>query len=305
MVTVAYMTNRWEPHIKWFLDSLHWQGFKEKIPDSQLLVVDFHCDERPLEFKELLKQFNAIHVPPKPTVWQGKHRLAKDNWFAASNARNTALCLAPDGYIVYCDDLSVLMPGWVDVVRDVAKSGIITCGAYRKVQELTVEDKTGVVIHYKDFPQGHDNRIATSVPMHCGGNWMYGCSLAAPVDALISVNGWPEALCDGMGFEDCIMGIMLGNAGFRFQYHKNMMTWESEEGHRTNEVFRREDPGRSPRDKSHAVLDQAVRNMKWHPNYFGDEGIVGLRKRVLAGQPFPVLGIPEHEWYTGTRICDL
>lgn len=304
MVTIAYMTNRLEPHIEWFLDSLHSQGFKEKIPDSQLLVVDFHCDERPQEFRDLLKKFNAIHVPPKPTVWQGKHRLTKENWFAASNARNTALCLAPDGWIVYCDDLSVLLPGWVDVVAEVSKSGTITCGAYRKVLELTVEPGTGVVTHFKDYPPGWDNRGASTVPMPCGGNWLYGCSLAAPVDALLSVNGWPEALCDGMGFEDCIMGIMLSNAGFRFQYHTGMMTWESEEGHHVGKGFRREDYGKSPDDKSHSVLNQALK-IKTHPNYFGDEGIVGLRRRVLAGEPFPGAGIPQHEWFTNTPLSEL
>jgi len=301
MVTICYMTNREEPHIEWFLDSLHHQGFKEKIPDSQLVVVDFHCLTRPKEFKDLMAKFNVIHVPPKPCVWQGPHRLTKDNWFAASNARNTALCLAPDGHIVYCDDLSVLMPGWVDAVAEASKTGLITLGAYRKVFELTVEPVTGVVTHYKDNPAGYDNRNANSTPASCAGNWLYGCSLCAPVERLIQVGGWPEALCDGMGFEDCIMGIMLGNIGVHFQYHKGMMTWESEEGHHSNVVFKRKDFGNSPDDKSHAVLNTALRS-KYHPNYFGDEGIAGLRKRVLAGEPFPVVGIPEHEWYTGTPL---
>jgi len=301
MVTVCYMTNREEPHIEWFLDSLHHQGFKQKIPDSQLVVVDFHCLTRSKEFKDLMAKFNVIHVPPKPCVWQGQHRLTKDNWFAASNARNTALCLAPDGHIVYCDDLSVLMPGWVDAVAEASKTGLITLGAYRKVFELTVEPVTGMVTHYKDNPPGYDNRNANSTPEFCAGNWLYGCSLCAPVERLIQVGGWPEALCDGMGFEDCIMGIMLGNIGVHFQYHKGMMTWESEEGHHSNVVFKRKDFGSSPDDKSHAVLNTALQS-KYHPNYFGDEGIAGLRKRVLAGEPFPVVGIPEHEWYTGTPL---
>jgi hypothetical protein len=124
------------------------------------------------------------------------------------------------------------------------------------------------------------------------------------VETLLAVNGWPEALCDGMGFEDCIMGIMLGNIGVHFQYHKGMMTWESEEGHVSNTSFRREDYGKSPDDKSHSVLNQAIM-IKSHPNYFGDEGIVGLRRRILAGEPFPIVGVPEHEWFTKTQLKSL
>src|SRR5262245_47488189 len=32
-----------------------------------------------------------IHVPPKPTVWQGPHRLTQNDYFCPSNARNTGL----------------------------------------------------------------------------------------------------------------------------------------------------------------------------------------------------------------------
>ena len=69
----------------------------------------------------------------------------------------------------------------------------------------------------------------------------------------------------------------------------------------SNSVFKRSDYGNSPDDQSHAVLNIALRS-KYHPNYFGDEGIAGLRNRSLSGEPFPMVGIPEHEWYTGTAL---
>jgi len=75
-------------------------------------------------------------------------------------------------------------------------------------------------------------------------------------------------------------------------------------------VMRREDPCRgdphaNPRDdKSHALV-RLVEKLKHHPNYFGAEGIRGLRKRVLAGEPFPAATIPEHCWFTGKLLSEL
>jgi glycosyltransferase involved in cell wall biosynthesis len=56
-------------------------------------------------------------VPPKPTIWQGQHRVTKVNWWATSNARNTGIVLADHDYIVFCDDRSRLGPRWIDAVR--------------------------------------------------------------------------------------------------------------------------------------------------------------------------------------------
>ena len=293
--------------IHWFFDSLHSQcgGNYDGI---NVLVVDFHADDegRKEDFaskfrgpKEKLK-----HVTPKPTVWQGKHRLTKQNWFAPSNARNTALCLADSEWICYVDDLSVLMPGWMDAAIDGMYRGGVTCGAYRKVKELVVEPVTGVVTSYVDSPVGHDTRTGPDGPIGCGGRWLYGCSLTIKTEDLLTVGGWPEALCDSLGSEDYILGFMLQNNGIPISYDRRMMTWESEELHFVGETMRREDFGKSPNDKSHKVLEIAIR-MTNHPNYFGDEGIRGLRARVLSGDSFPVVSIPQHEWFRGIPLKDL
>src|SRR4029453_16354268 len=150
-------------------------------------------------------------------------------WFAAANARNTALCLALDGYIAYVDDLSVLLPGWLIQVRAAMSAGYIGCGAYKKVKNLEV-DKKGNVVNYTEFAAGIDNRLAhASTLTDCAGNWLYGCSCAIPVDALLAINGWAEDLCDGLGSEDYCTGLVLENAGYKFKYDPSMMTYESEE----------------------------------------------------------------------------
>ena len=121
MLTIAYMTHRKEPLIGWFFDSLD-NELGGQYEGVKVVVVDFYaqpCDgwteedveKRKAKFVELSKT-DVLHVPPKPSVWQGPHRLTKVNYFAASSARNTAICLAEDGYVVFMDDLSVIMPGW-------------------------------------------------------------------------------------------------------------------------------------------------------------------------------------------------
>lgn len=309
--------------IEWFFRSLHREtgGNYENI---RVVVVDFLAPPVDPEKTEQWAKENPtratllaecrvpasqiLWVRPKPTVWQGDHRLPQENWWAMSNARNTAVCLAPDGWIMFADDLSVLTDSYWNEVREAMKKpDTISLGAYRKVKNLVVAED-GQVVSFDDHPQGHDNRFGggkdnEGVP--CGGNWLYGCSLLAPVQAFLDINGWPEAWCDPLSFEDCIAGIMLTKKGWKMEYRRSMLTLESEERHHDGTVMKRSDYGISPDDKSHAVLRMAQEGNGWHPNYFGEEGIAGLRQRILKGEPFPIMRIPEHEWYTGIALKTL
>lgn len=316
-LTICYFTSRKQPMIEWFFDSLD-RETKGNYEGIRLVIVDFYAWKRfgtgdrdglP-EFDDKIARLNCEvkYVTPKATVWQGEHRRTKVDWFAAANARNTAICHAPDGWIAFVDDLSVLLPGWLSRVRAAmdGPQNRITCGAYRKTRGMIV--RAGEVISYTNYPPGNDNRLAHvsgDGPHECSSNWLYGCSLAAPVEAFLSINGFPEALCDGMGFEDVIAGIMMGKKGYNFVYDPRMMTFESEELHAQLPIMKRSDYGVSPNDKSHAILNIALTGNGWHPNYFGEEGIRGLRQRILAGEPFPVERVPEHEWYLGTRLEEL
>jgi hypothetical protein len=107
-----------------------------------------------------------------------------------------------------------------------------------------------------------------------------------------------------MGYEDVVTGQLLTNAGWKFVYDPSMMTYESQELHAEPLGMKRADPGVSPNDKSHAIL-HSTRLRKWASNYFGEEGIRGLRQRVLAGEPFPITNIPEHEWFTKQPLREM
>src|SRR4030095_12589600 len=180
-LTIAYSTARRDPKLQWFLRSLH-RETRGDYTDIRIVIIDFYALDRDKPVERFNNDFHWL--PPKPNPWQGPHRLTKENWFAAANARNTALCLALDGYIAYVDDLSVLLPGWLLQVRAAMSAGYITCGAYKKVKNLEV-DKKGNVVNYTELAAGIDNRLAhASTLTDCAGNWLYGCSCAIPVDAL-------------------------------------------------------------------------------------------------------------------------
>jgi hypothetical protein len=300
-LTIAFCTSRKDPKIDWFIQSLNEQmvsGDKEKIKVVVVSLFDLSPTMPPPPFP-----IRFEIVDPKPTVWQGRHRLTKTDWFAASNSRNTALCLAPDGYIAYVDDLSVLLPGWLDRVKLAMAGGYVVCGTYRKVNKMVVEN--GELISFADHHAGNDSRarFATSDLHPCEGGWLFGCSCAMPVEALLTIGGWPEYV-DGMGSEDSICGIALQNAGFKMFYDRKMMTYESEELHHTEPGLGRTDKGKSPDDKSHRALNIVLSGQKYFDNYYAG-GIRAEREKVLRGEPFTIRQIPANDWYDGQLVSEM
>lgn len=307
VLTLAYVTSRKDPKFEWWFDAItrqakgNWEDIRIVVVSSALWGKDY---KEPFSANLNQQPVMSVITPPIESVWQGPSRLTNEDFFAASNARNTALCLAPDGWIAYCDDLSVPCAGWLDFIRGaMTQSKRIYLGAYRKVKNLVVKD--GVAESYTVFPGGNDNRWNHGMdnePVPCNGDMLYGCSLLAPVEQLLAVNGWPSAICDGMGFEDVLMGIALENAGFRFSYVRQMLTLESEELHHVEPAYRRDDQGVSPDDKSHRALNIVKSGCKWFDNCYN---VAQAREAALLGYGLPKVGNPQHEWYTGKHLSEL
>lgn len=304
--------------MEWFFDSLAPQVKSEEALD--IIVIDFwlqavddwtqdDAEQRRKLIHEKFasagfgQQVRLVTSPGKPNVWNGPHRLTKANWWAASSSRNTGLCLCRSDFIAYIDDLSVLAPTWLEAVRRSMSHNYIACGSYKKVRNIVVEK--GKIVSCEEFAGGMDSRLRLQGEViSVGGDHMYGCSVAGPVEAFLCVNGWPEAF-DGLSFEDVCMGICIGNTNrFSFRYDKTMQSYESEEDHYKEKAFIRSDYGVSPKDKSHAALGIAKQS-KWFPNYFDGGGIRELRDRVLRGEAFPIQKNPQHEWFTGRPLADL
>lgn len=294
--TIAYMTNRRNPRFEWFADTLVGQCFR-----GELLIIDFYAEDRDLSKYAFDRGLDAKSHTPKPTVWQGKHRLTKENYFAAANARNTAVCLAKRNYIVFADDLSVPEETWLDRVREHAQEKRVVFGSYAKLFGMEVQD--GCLVEHHGYAS-KDHRATQQPkfgPTH--GAWLYGCSFGLPIEVMLKINGMPE-IADGMGYEDTVTGEAIVNNGIPVFFDPLMKTFESEEAHHEDKPFIRSDPGVSPNDKSHAFLNMC-KGLKRFDNYFGPEGLAGLRARIQVGEEFPIMGIPEHEWFTSTPLRDL
>jgi hypothetical protein len=336
-LTIAWMTSRKDACFEWFCDSLHREtgGSYDGI---NLIAVDYWANPwvsrgNPVAGNLQLAQLhedrrgyilNGLRLggeqfkwsSPKPTAWQGPYRQTKEDWFAAASARNTAIALCKTDWICFADDLSVLMPGWLtEVFNAMRYQDSVTCGSYRKVRDLLVVN--GEVMRFRENVNEHgvdvgiDSRRKhhpsdASGPASGGamGNWLFGCSCVAPVEAFLQVNGWDER-CDGMGAEDTNTGINLAKKGWKFRYAPRMMTYESEERHHVEGQFKRSDYGLSPNDKSHAMLKMCMTGDGWSPVDFGSGDLRRMRDKVLGGGPFPVPIRDSREWYTSRLLSEL
>jgi hypothetical protein len=306
-LTIGYITSRQEPRIKWFLESLEWLLPSDIGVPVTLVIVDLHAATRtdkhvPESLMRRLKR--CLWIEPKPSVWHGRHRLTAFDFFSASNFRNTVIALAPDGHVAIVDDLSVLTPTWFTPVQEAIQGDNIICGSFQKVRKLKVE--AGNVISFEPYDLGLDSRWVRGQnenDVGCPPEWMFGCSFCAPVEALLKINGYPEDLCDGMGYEDCVTGVAIALNGYAFKYSRRMKTLESAEDHHNQGAMLRYDPGKSPEDKSHALLEK-VKGWRAFPQHFGKnfETLRELRSHMLSGGKFPIRHEPTHEWFTGMPI---
>lgn len=301
-LTVVYITSRPEPKIEWFLESLYLQAYHD---DSITVVVIDSLVPRPLPWmKNLDSRFRYALGRPKPTVWQGAHRLTKADWWAASNARNTGICLCSTDFIAFVDDRCVLTPTWLQSIREAMAGNYTVFGAYEKRHGMTVEN--GVIKH-GGIVQAVDGRETYAMaewqgqtPHACGGEWAFGCTLALPLEWALQVNGYDEN-CDGLSMEDVIFGMMLQNNGFDLRYDYRMKIIEDRSVEHLGPTMIRKDKGTSPNDKSHALLN-SLKGLKSasHPI-----NLRQIRADVLAGKPFPAPWGPTKDWYDEQPVSEM
>jgi hypothetical protein len=310
-LTIAYITNRKNPRFHWFIESLTRQV--KDGDDIDLIVVDswlwnLSPEEQEVRRADFRGDYHYIikHVPPKPNIWQGPTRLTKADWWAASNARNTAICLAQGDYLMFVDDLSLLCPTWLDQVRHAVQHKYALAGAYQKVKNMVVKD--GLMVSFEDFPQGHDHRLRAGFSgiVPCAGGWFYGCSCGMPLETWLDVNGYDE-LADSLSSEDYLCGIRINKLGIKMYYNNNALTYESEEAHfeEGNKVIRSDfkgGDGRPNKDWGHHIL--SIVNGGTHRSH-GTPDLRLIRTQLTCGEPFPIPQNPQHHPYTGVLLSEL
>jgi hypothetical protein len=320
-ISIALTTGRLEPAFDWFADSLARQlGDGD---DVEVVVVDRHHDAaRAARLDACVRgRFAFRHVPPKPTPWQGPHRLTRRDAFAASSARNTAILHMRAPYLAFVDDCAVLMPGWWAAAKRAAADGAVVAGAYQRRRAMTVRD--GVLRRGRLDADGRDGRWhlgddAKPVPVHPGQ--LYSMSFGAPRELLLSVNGFDE-MCDGIGQEDVQLGMRLAAAGATILYDRSMMIVESDDLNLAGVRLLRHDPwqpeaaylarlatygvrGRATEgktDATHMMLDIVLGTGSWatHGNYYWLADLTPDRYAATVAR------FPTHHWFDGCPLSTL
>ena len=291
-------TSRPEPEFKWLYDSLKNQC---DINDVKILIISLHAP----------RTSNSVIVdhaifPPKPNIWQGDYRLPKENWWAVSNARNTALCLCKTDWILFLDDRCVLQPSFMDAVRLAMEGKYIMAGRYEKRQNMEVEN--GVITKHGQF-QATDSRYThvqatkSVIPFPCGGEWLFGCCLLMPLEWALQVNGYPER-CNSLSFEDVIFGLILANNKFPMKFDPLAHIIEDRAPEKLGTPMKRSSKERHPHDTS----DKAHTLLKWvrtATKSDNDYDIRALRDTIQKGGEFPIPNNPEaRDWFDRELVRD-
>ncbi len=297
-LTIVYLTFRAEPRFEWFAASLERElrrtpAFDRR--DLQVLVIDGRYP------RKLEAPFAFEHHAPKPTVWQGPYRLTKRDYFCAANSRNTALALTRHGHVVFVDDLSVLLPGWLRAHLHAAKHGYVLCGLMCKRANMEVS-KTGEILRADEIASGTDPRLA-QLPgediSRCEGGGLYGGTFSVPLELALQVNGQDE-IYDAIGAEDCDLGARLERAGALMIINRTCRTFEDIGGH--SESLPRLD---GSEELCRALFDR-LRLEEDRVGTLGNEfDLRALRGRVLSGERFPAPSGPRLCWANERPLSEM
>jgi hypothetical protein len=341
-LTIAYVTARIDPRFVWFAASLGRElraSAGLAADDIQVIVVDARLwrDEqmRRAELAEAVAgRFPVEHVRVKPSVWQGGHRLTQQEWFCAATARNTAFALARAPHIAFVDDLSVIVPGWLEAHLHAARCGDVLAGLTYKRGNVVVDDDG----RYRSdpLPGGDDSRLdllRDGDYALCAGSRLYGGTFSVPLEAALSVNGQDEIHEGIAGGEDYDFGIRLERfLGKPARICRTCATIEDGPAHHTENDrlaigrqwikcvdqwwdlshpeardWRREATGwgdvKGVR-ASDAIKDRLRRESTRVRTVGNDFDLRALREKALSGK-FPIPTEPTRRWVDGAPLTEI
>jgi len=202
-LSIGFLTGRNEPRLDWVIDDVAAQA----RPDDEIQIVVIDAIEHmrdpessPIVDDRVRASFGraplvrAQVAPVRPNIWQGRHRVTKQDWWSTAASRNTFLCLAEHDYIAFLDDCCHIGKRWLDTVRraEQERCSAIT-GSFEKTRGEVIDHRAVT------YPAGM---------VDCTGAWLYGCTFCLPLEWALEVNGFEEG-CDGAAGEDYMFGLML------------------------------------------------------------------------------------------------
>lgn len=233
-LSIIYVTARKQPMFQWFVETLISQ-YESGVVTDQIVFVDSFLqyeEDRKQKLEKIVGgRFKFLHIAPKPSIWCGKYRKTKTNFFDASSTRNTGIIAAEHDHVVFIDDLSALSDGWINYHRKAASEKFVFCGAYDKVSNIVIEGNRIVSYNAKNMDFRMQSQPENqSIPIT--GGWVFGQNVSFPLEILEKINGYDEFLAR-RGCEDCNLGVRIELAGYKDKifYNKNCLIIEDEEMH--------------------------------------------------------------------------
>ena len=314
-LTIAYITARENPRFEWFVSSLKREIREMPDVDHSGLEVIIIDGKRRTSAPIIGGDFDhtsvrVISTHPKPTPWQGEYRQTSKDYFAAANARNTALALARNSHVAFVDDLSVLLPGWLKAHYYAADNKRVLAGTICKNKDIVVAHD-GEILSFVEYLPGRDSRLrlitAADEWQRCSGQWLYGGTFSVPLELALAVNGLDE-INDSIGGEDYDFGLRLERAGGEIWICKTCGTFEDEDAHHTGDHMLRLDklwPKEDGPYSSNHLLNQLLRDGSIVRARGNDFDLRQLREDVKNGKGFPKPAPGIKHWVDGQLLSDM
>lgn len=305
MISIIYLTGRAEPRLDWLLEAIRDHGQPGDV--FEIIAVDALDRTRELtdtRVRRLVAELAGVPAgpavtirptAPKPTIWQGEHRIMDRDWWAAANGRNTGIVLASHDYLAFSDDRCKPGPKWIATIREGSRTRqSVIAGAY---------DKLVGPPDARTISADHRRTLCPDGKANCGGGWLYGCTFCLPLEWALDVNGFEEGN-DSLTGEDYLFGLMLENAGHRIDFQPELYVLQDRAvGDNSKQQYHTLDKGVPPNDKSHAALARfgSRKRTEFTPD------LRQLRHRIAAGEHWPIPN-PDGEyldWYDGQDLREM
>jgi hypothetical protein len=320
MLSILTCTGRQNPQFKTLADTIAFAAGRlvplMRDPNwLEWVVVDMQLWQNPEARRQELSdavagRIRTVHVPPKPTVWQGPHRLTKKDWWALNNARNTGLCYVTQPHVVLLDDCCAVTPEWLYWHLLAAQRKTALAGSFRSVTHAEIVD--GMIVNVKPYDEGDHRAIQTQSlsPVRCGGGWLYGLNCSFPLEAALEIDGYDETYDGQGGSEDSDHGVRLDRAGVKVFYCAQAPLYQLMETH--EEVCH----SKARMQKTRVLAGDGLEH---YANEYLIEILHGrtgyrpltptllpvLREWAQAGEELPFIKYPVMDWRDGEMLEDM